>query len=422
MTIEEQSPPPATAQPPPSPPSHGLPVANPCLSWWQQTTRAFPHLNANSTTALPASTKYLIIGSGLSGALTAFSLIHAANVPAHAITLLEAREAASGASSRNAGHVRPDAFRGFQVYQRVHGPAQALHIIANERAVLAALAAFVAAHNVPCDFAAGSTLDVCLTDDFAAFNARSLREFREAGGDVSHVRVYEGAEARARTGVEAAVSAYEWPAGSSHPAKLAQWLLNWSIERGATLITHCPAVKVTKSVAPEGSWDVETPRGTITAEIVVHCTNAFAGHLLPQLASFVTPNRAQAHVFVPPPSLSGSAILPSTMSLRHSLHHFYSVMQRKADGIIILGASRKSPNLSNETFNGMFTTDDTSYNEEIVTDAVANFQNCLPLCDKSNLRHGEGLQQSWTGIIGMASDPLSLFLCMRTTPNRSKQL
>lgn len=393
-------------------PSHGLPVENPCLSVWQQTTRSFPYLNANSDTPVPSSAKYLIIGSGISGALTAFELIHSAGVSASDVVILEAREAASGASSRNAGHVRPDAFRGFQVYQRVHGADQALKIIANERDVFHRIDAFVQKHRVPCDFHPTTTLDVCLTPAFAEFNARSLREYRAAGGDASHVRVYEGEAAQQRTGIRAAVAAYEWPAGSSHPAKLAQWLLAQSIEKGASLFTHCPATKVTKAPAASAGpgpasaclWDVETPRGVITAPTVVHCTNAFAGHLLPHLAAYITPNRAQAHLFVPPASLSGDKIMASTMSLRHSLHHFYSVMQRKADGMIILGASRKSPNLSPDALQTMFTTKDTEFNQEVVTDAVGNFEKCFPFCDKSKLKQGEGLQHAWTGIIGMTTD------------------
>lgn len=403
MTIEEKVPHTAPAKTSANNPNHGLPVDNPCLSFWQQTTRSFAHLNANSDTPLPTTTKYLIIGSGISGALTAFELIHSAGIPGDTITIFEAREAASGASSRNAGHVRPDAFRGFQVYKRVHGAEQAMKIIANEKDVLRRVDDFVKKHDVPCDFNPATTLDVCLTPEFAEFNATSFREYEEAGGDVSHVKVYDGEEARQRTGIAETVSAYEWPAGSSHPAKLAQWLLSRSIEKGARLFTYCPATKVTQSSAAT-SWDVETPRGVINAETVVHCTNAFAGHLLPQLAPYVTPNRAQAHLFVPPPSLSGDKMMTSTMSLRHSLHHFYSVMQRNADGIIVLGASRKSPNLSKEAFDSMFTTQDTKFNQEVVVDAVGNFEKCFPQCQKPQLRHGEGLQHSWTGIIGMTTD------------------
>lgn len=87
-------------------PGQSLPIPNPCLSFWQKTTRAFPLLNTNFETPVPATSKYVIIGSGLSGALTAFSLIEE-GVQGSEIVILEAREAASGASSRNAGHVRP---------------------------------------------------------------------------------------------------------------------------------------------------------------------------------------------------------------------------------------------------------------------------------------------------------------------------
>ncbi len=48
----------------------------------------------------------MIIGSGISGALTAFELTEN-GIDGKDIVILEAREAASGASSRNAGHVRP---------------------------------------------------------------------------------------------------------------------------------------------------------------------------------------------------------------------------------------------------------------------------------------------------------------------------
>lgn len=85
------------------------PISNPCLSYWQRTTRAFPLLNSNRHARVPVTSPYVIIGSGLSGALTAFELL-AGGVRGCDILILEAREAASGASARNAGHVRPGTF------------------------------------------------------------------------------------------------------------------------------------------------------------------------------------------------------------------------------------------------------------------------------------------------------------------------
>lgn len=86
--------------------SRSLPDTSPGLSYWQRTTRAFPYLLAKRHVAVPRMAIYVIIGSGISGALTAFELLEA-GVNGEDVIILEAREAASGASSRNAGHVRP---------------------------------------------------------------------------------------------------------------------------------------------------------------------------------------------------------------------------------------------------------------------------------------------------------------------------
>lgn len=387
--------------------SGGLPNPNPCLSFWQQTTRSFPHLNVNKDATVPETVEYAIIGSGISGALTAFELIES-GVEGAKISIFEAREAASGASSRNAGHVRPDAFRGFQVYRKIHGTEQALKIIANERSVYQRIDEFVKKHNVPCDFNPATTFDVCLTQEFADFNARSYQEFKDAGGDVSYISVFEGDEAREKTGISQCVTAYQWPAGSSHPAKLAQWLLTQAIAAGAKLYTHCPVAEVTKSAlsSPEQTlWDLQTPRGKTTAQAVIHCTNAFAAHLLPQFNPFVIPNRAQAHAIVPPPSMTGDKILPSTFSLRHTLKHFNSVMQRKADGIIVLGASRENPNISREAVASRLSNDDSvGFNDEVRQDAMRSFETVFPDSKPEKLKHGEGLLHTWTGIIGMTTD------------------
>ncbi|KPI36975.1 uncharacterized protein AB675_6040 [Cyphellophora attinorum] len=385
-----------------------LPQSEPCLSWWHQTTRAFPYLNANNDKPVPSSTKYLIIGSGISGALTAYTLVHDYNVPGDEIVILEAREAVSGASGRNAGHVRPDAFRGFQGYEALHGAEQALKIIANEKLVFEKIDAFVKQHEVPCDFHPTTTFDVCLTEEFAKYEKDSFDAYVRAGGDVSHIKYFEGEEARQRTRVSGAVAAYEWPAGSSHPAKLAQWLLSKSINRGVQLYTHCPAIETTSATPQLSSWATRTPRGTITSPKIIHCTNAYASILLPQLSSFLTPNKAQAHALIPDSAFSGANTLSSTMSLRYSIRHFYSLIQRQSDGTMILGVSRSNPELSASTKSEIVSFNDTAFNSEIVEDALRQFDKMLPPPAPSSKptthRHGESLAHAWTGIIGMTPD------------------
>lgn len=319
-----------------------LPHPRPGLSVWHRTTRAFPYLDSNSTSSpVPSASGYVIIGSGIAGALTAFSLITEQGVPANEVLILEAREAVSGASGKNAGHVRPDAFRGFSMYAALHGPEQAQKIIDDEKLVLERVATFVQANDVACDFHHTTTFDVCMTSDFAALEARSYQEYEKAGGNLGHVQFHKGQVAEKRTGVKNAVAAYEWPAASIHPAKLAQWLLTSVIEKGARLWTHCPATSITASSSV--GWDIHTPRGTVTAKQVIHCTNAYAAYLLPQLQGCITPNIAQAHAIVPNAALAGANTLRNTYSLRYSLHHFYSLIQRQGDGTLVLGSSRTNP-------------------------------------------------------------------------------
>lgn len=301
--------------------------------------------------------------------------------------------------------VMVDAFRGFTAYSKVHGNNQALKIIANERLVLQKVDEFVNKHNVSCDFHHTTTFDVCMTPDFADYEAASLNAYKNAGGDVSHVAYYTGPEAQQKTNVPGAVAAYEWPAGSSHPAKLAQFLLNSVVERGVRLFTFCPAIDIARSSdVGSGLWDVHTPRGTVMTEKVIHCTNAHAASLLPLLDDYITPNRAQAHSLIPTGAFAGTNILQKTFSLRYSLHHFYSLIQRQVDGTLILGVSRSNPTLSRETIDGRLSTDDSRYNEEIVQDALRSFGEIFPDYGAEDAMHGEGLDHAWTGIIAMTAD------------------
>jgi len=75
----------------------GLPRPQPTVSYWQDPPD--PISNLRTTAYLPQHADIVIIGGGITGASTAYHLL--ARNPSLAIVLLEAREAASGASGRN---------------------------------------------------------------------------------------------------------------------------------------------------------------------------------------------------------------------------------------------------------------------------------------------------------------------------------
>ena len=281
-------------------------------------------------------------------------------------------------------------------------------MLANERIVLEKVRRFIDDNNVQCDFNYTTTFDCCMTPAFVEYERKNFQNFKAAGGDVSHVKYYEGREATEKTGIAGVLAAYEWPAGSIHPAKLAQWLLNAIVKKGVRLFTHCPVTNIARSSSSSSKqnplWDIRTPRGSITTPLVVHCTNAFAGLLLPELSQHIVPTRGQAHALVPVAAFTDNKVLRSTYSLRYSLDHYYSIIQRQTDGTMILGCSFPNPALPKEVIDGVRTINDTYYNEAIKTDAMTHLKAFFPKAGIDKPVHGEGLVHVWNGIVGLTTD------------------
>lgn len=102
----------------------GFPHPNPTVSYWQDP----PHRIANHRTTpdLPTDQTfdYVIIGSGVSGASTAFKLL--SRDPDLSILMLEARTAASGATGRNGGHCRPGSWKSVKSWIDAYGEDEGL--------------------------------------------------------------------------------------------------------------------------------------------------------------------------------------------------------------------------------------------------------------------------------------------------------
>lgn len=295
-----------------------------------------------------------------------------------------------------------DAFRGFPNFAAFHGHEQAIKILENERVVLEKVKEFVTDHNIDSEFRYTTTVEVCLSAAYAELQAKTLEAFRSAGGDISHIKYYDAKEAHELTNVPGALCAYEWPAASNHPGKLCQWILSDAIHKGARLWTYCPATSIAAHKHSNLRWDVRTPRGTIAAETVVHCTNAHAGVLLSHLAKFITPRRSQVHAFVPTQSHSGDAAAQRTISLRYGLHNFFSFNQLR-NGTIIMGGTgiRWAEDLTPSMLQSLITFDDTGYDEKVVENSTTEF---IKVSSSGPPRRGEGLDHVWTGILGMTPD------------------
>lgn len=285
----------------------------------------------------------------------------------------------------------------------MHGNEQARKILENEKAVLKNIRQFVNQHNIDCDFKYTKTYEVGISEEFVEILSTAFAAFEATGGDVSHIKFYEGDEAKKETRVPTALCAYESPAASNHPAKLVQWILSDFVEKGGSLWTHCPAVKVVSSESDTSRWDVHTPRGIISAENVIHCTNAYAAYLLPGLTRFITPRSSQVSSFTPRLSLSGEYAPKHTMALRYGRDHFFSFNTLKNGTILFGGTGTREEKDIDKNFDRI-TFNDAQYSKVLASNSAREFDGLCQEPKSSPLQHGEGLDYSWTGIIGTTLD------------------
>lgn len=87
--------------------SPGLPVPSPTTPLWTSDP-PYPDLVKHQSAELPRKVDVAIIGSGISGAAVARSLLHNAgkNSSFDKVVVLEARDICSGATARNGGHIK----------------------------------------------------------------------------------------------------------------------------------------------------------------------------------------------------------------------------------------------------------------------------------------------------------------------------
>ncbi|KAJ7793680.1 FAD dependent oxidoreductase [Mycena olivaceomarginata] len=347
--------------------SPGYPRPNPSLSFWLQHTRNSPLLGHRTTDTLPDKTDVTIIGSGLSGAATAYFLLTAGpeDRRPRSVTLLEAREA-----------YYPD-------YKADFGQEQALKIIQNEMDTLNLVEEIIAKEGIDCDFWRGFTYDIAMDQPAADSLAASYAEFAADGGPVEDIvtPILDPTQARETTRCQAALAAYKYPAGALFPRKL---------KYGMNLQTRTPVRRVVPRISGAGGWRVETDRGAVETETVVYATNAYTATLLPEFVGHIWPFKGQCAAVVPPEAYAGPNMFRETYGLAPGDY----LIQRPTDGVIIFGGQRRSVPVERLLGN---------------TGRCPSLKKALPRYfagwgEDSGLTVGEGLVHAWTGIMGYTTE------------------
>ncbi|KAF5680573.1 FAD dependent oxidoreductase [Fusarium heterosporum] len=258
----------------------GFPVPEPTRPYWLDDP-PFPALCDIQDEQLPQEADVVVIGSGITGAAVAKSLLELSDSKLR-VVVCEARQLCSGATGRNGGHIKSAPYDEFAMFRPKLGPEGARRVVRFKRSHLEMMKQL--GEKIPqAEVREVETVDVFLEKEDFQKAKKQIDDVKEWMPE-EECKVWEGDEARKEFGVnELAVGAVSYSAGALWPYRLVTGVWNDLLERfsGLSINTHTAIESVTQN--SDASYTVKSSRGTIRARHVIHTTNAYAGQLISSL-------------------------------------------------------------------------------------------------------------------------------------------
>ncbi|KAG7450844.1 FAD dependent oxidoreductase [Guyanagaster necrorhizus] len=263
--------------------SPGLPVSNPTIPFWS--IPASPIQKEGSIAALPESADVVIIGSGITGTAFARTLLNGDR--SLEVVMLEARDACSGATARNGGHITPPLYHDYLDLKKKHGAEAAKQIIEFRLSHLDELIRVAEEEGLTKESQCRKveTYDVFFDKEvFEGAKEKLGRYLEELSSEKGGWDTVEGsAGMQLADGVCGVIST---TGGAIHPYRFVTGILSRLLKAYPSfrLYTHTPCLSIDANI-------VHTPRGDIRTEHIVHATNGWSSHLLAPMREKIVPLR-----------------------------------------------------------------------------------------------------------------------------------
>ncbi|GAB1197498.1 hypothetical protein APSETT444_006793 [Aspergillus pseudonomiae] len=396
----------------------GIPVAAPTVSAWQEPAHPIATIHSED---LPQRTDFAIIGSGITGTSVAKTILEHELARHKTVTMFEARSLTTGATSRNGGFLLSHAPPFFKRYVEAFGTDAARQIALFCDRTLETIVDMAKAENLD---KASQIRDVTTVASF---------EDEEGFADVTEsIRMYEEAipEAKGKYTIinkEAAEKEYHLKKSSGalvvHSrvfwpyrlvTNLLERLLQLYPERFA-IETQTPVISITVDGSDnEYPYILTTPRGTVRAAKVFHCTSGFTGHLLPKLRGAIFPCRLSMTTQKPGPQWGNrpnSWLFHSKQSYDASTtlveQGLYWMQQNAETGDLFVGGDL-------QRLDDFISSDDSV----ISADSARNLTDLLPKrlfkegwtnpITNTTMTSATALHRIWSGILSMTADQVPI--------------
>ncbi|RAK95078.1 NAD(P)/FAD-dependent oxidoreductase [Aspergillus ibericus CBS 121593] len=394
------------------------PIENPSTSFWQQQP-PFPELVDIQSPTLPDQADIVIIGSGISGASIAYTLLtQSASAEPQVgpkIVLLEARELCSGATGRNGGHIKCASYSDYALSKSRFGKECARKLLEFERKALPLLVGFAQENGFKVAEAREvETLDVITDAGMWEKTKKMVQELKEdvpeAGEEIELFEADEGCE-KFELNREQCYGVVKYPAGALWPYRFVTSLYARLLSEFGSrfyIETNTPATGI-EVRDDEMPFVVSTPRGKITASHVIHATDAFAANLVPGTTGKLFPMRGHMTAQTP-----GSGLSHLDGSRSWSIigkHGFDYVTQRPGDRagigseLMVGGGVVQSPSKGIDEFG--------IWRDDQMSGPISAYLDGLMPVTFGRERWGEDkrgtrIKSAWVGCMGFTCDLLPL--------------
>lgn len=270
----------------------------------------------------------VVIGSGFMGLSAALHLAEAAVD----VTLLEAAEVGWGASGRNNGLVVPGLKRDPHEVQRILGDEAGERLLRMSGDAPRQLFELIERLGIRCDARQGGWIQAAHAHAALPLLERRARAWEALGADVSVLPADTVAE---RLGTDYYAGAWFDPRGGSlNPLACVRGLAVAARNTGARIHERTPATAIEEL---RTGWRIQTPDGSVEAQTVLCCTNAY-NHGITEMCGVVIPLRTAQVASAPLSEAQLRTILPGGESASDT-QRLLTSFRLTADNRLIMGGA-----------------------------------------------------------------------------------